>query len=61
LWRLLDACHRNHLIEDDGLRSVEATIRSGPNQPDSHNDQSDCQHSPDHILMRSLQQPRAQL
>ena len=29
--RLLDACHRNHLIEDDGLRSVEATIRSGAN------------------------------
>jgi hypothetical protein len=28
---LLDACHRNHLIEDDGLRSVEATIRSGAN------------------------------
>jgi hypothetical protein len=29
--RLLDACHRNHLTEDDGLRSVEATIRSGAN------------------------------
>jgi Bifunctional DNA primase/polymerase, N-terminal len=29
--RLRDACHRNHLIEDDGLRSVEATIRSGAN------------------------------
>ena len=29
--RLLDACHRNHLIEDDGLRSVQATIRSGAN------------------------------
>jgi hypothetical protein len=29
--RLLDSCHRNHLIEDDGLRSVEATIRSGAN------------------------------
>jgi hypothetical protein len=29
--RLLDPCHRNHLIEDDGLRSVEKTIRSGAN------------------------------
>ena len=28
---LIDACHRNHLIEDDGVRSVEATIRSGAN------------------------------
>ena len=27
--RLLDACHRNGLIQNDGLRSVMATIRSG--------------------------------
>jgi hypothetical protein len=27
--RLVDACHCNRLIEDDGLRSVVATIRSG--------------------------------
>jgi putative DNA primase/helicase len=27
--RLIDACHRNGLIRDDGLRSVMATIRSG--------------------------------
>jgi hypothetical protein len=25
---LIGACHRNHLIEDDGLRSVTATIQS---------------------------------
>jgi hypothetical protein len=27
--RLLDACHRNGLLKDDGLRSVIATIDSG--------------------------------
>jgi hypothetical protein len=27
--RLIDACHRNGLVKDDGLRSVLATIRSG--------------------------------
>jgi hypothetical protein len=27
--RLVDACHRNGLVGDDGLRSVIATIRSG--------------------------------
>lgn len=27
--RLIDACHRNGLVKDDGLRSVTATIRSG--------------------------------
>ena len=27
--RLVDACHRNGLVKDDGLRSVVATIRSG--------------------------------
>jgi hypothetical protein len=27
--RLIDACHRNGLIKDDGLRSVTGTIRSG--------------------------------
>ena len=27
--RLVEACHRNGLVKDDGLRSVVATIRSG--------------------------------
>jgi hypothetical protein len=27
--RLIDACHRNGLVKDDGLRSVLATIASG--------------------------------
>jgi hypothetical protein len=27
--RLIGACHTNRLIEDDGLRTVLATIRSG--------------------------------
>jgi hypothetical protein len=27
--RLVDACHRNGLVKDDGLRSVVNTIRSG--------------------------------
>ena len=32
--RLVDACHRNGLVKDDGLRSVLATIRSAPRRPE---------------------------
>lgn len=34
--RLIDACHRNGLVKDDGLRTVIATIRSGSNAGIQH-------------------------